>query len=94
MASRAPIFKGDPKQLGAPLKKEAALKRAGKKDVKPSSVEVFQRADGLVVAYLFPLSAEITKTDGWVQFDAHIGRIVVSQSFDLAEMKFLGNLEL
>jgi hypothetical protein len=87
-------LKGDPKQLGAPLKKEAALKRTGKQDVKPSSVEVFKRADGLVVAYLFPLSAEITKTDEWVQFSAHIGRIVVSQSFNLAEMKFLGKLEL
>jgi len=87
-------LKGDPKQLGAPLKNDAALKRAGKKDVKPTRVEVFQRADGLVVAYLFPLSAEITKADGRVEFAAHIGRIVVSQSFDVAEMKFLGKLEL
>src|SRR5271154_6500329 len=30
--------KGSPKQLGNPLKKEAALKRGGKTDVKPSSV--------------------------------------------------------
>lgn len=87
-------FKGDSKQLGAPLKKDAALKRDGKKDVRPSSVEVFQRADGLVVAYLFPLSAEITKADRRVEFEARIGRIVVSQSFDLAEMNFLGRLEL
>jgi hypothetical protein len=87
-------LKGDPKQLGAPLRKDAALKRVGKQDVKPSSVEVFQRADGLVVAYLFPLSAEIAKTDARVEFAAHIGRVVVSQTFDLAEMKFLGRLEL
>lgn len=87
-------LKGDPTQLGAPLKKEAALRRAGKRDVKPSSVEVFQRSDGLMVAYLFPLSAEITKTDRRVEFAAHIGRIVVSQSFELAEMNFQGKLEL
>jgi hypothetical protein len=87
-------FKGDPKQLGDPLKKDAALKRAGKRDVKPLRVEVFQRDDGLVVVYLFPLSAEITKKDGLVEFEAHIGRIAVAQSFDLAEMMFLGKLEL
>jgi len=87
-------FKGDPKQLGAPLKKDAALRRTGKRDVRPSRVEVFQRADGLVVAYLFPLSTEITKTDERVEFAARIGRIVLSQSFELAEMKFLGKLEL
>ncbi|MGO9261936.1 MAG: hypothetical protein ACLQU1_37380 [Bryobacteraceae bacterium] len=87
-------LKGDPIQLGNPLKKEAALKRDGKKDVKPSRVEVFQRADDLVIVYLFPLSAEITKRDGRVEFAARIGRIVVLQSFDLAEMMFLGNLEI
>jgi hypothetical protein len=36
-------FKDDPKKLGEPLKKEASLKREGKEDVRPSSVEVFQR---------------------------------------------------
>jgi hypothetical protein len=87
-------FKGDPKQLGEPLKREAVLKREGKKDVKPASVEVFQRSDGLLVIYMFPLSAEITKRDGYVVFDAHIGRVVVSHAFNLAEMEFLGKLEL
>jgi hypothetical protein len=87
-------FKGDPKKLGDPLKKDAFLKRQGKKDVKPSMVEVFQPPSGLVVVYTFPLSAEITKRDGYVLFEAHIGRVVVSHSFTLAEMQFLGNLEL
>src|ERR1017187_1140330 len=49
---------GDPKELGKTLKNLAALKREGKKDVRPVSVEVFQRENGLVVVYLFPLSAE------------------------------------
>jgi hypothetical protein len=87
-------FKKDPKSLGNPLKKEAALKREGKKDVKPSRVEVFQREDGLVIVYLFPLSAEITGKDGFVEFDARIGRVAVVQQFNVAQMKFHGNLEL
>jgi hypothetical protein len=87
-------FKQDPKQLGEPLKKTAVLKREGKKDVKPVRVEVFQHESGLVAVYLFPLSAEITKKDGQVRFEAEIGRIIVAHTFDLREMEFLGNLEL
>ena len=87
-------FKGDPKELGKPLKGLAALKREAKKDVKPVSVEVFQLEDGVVVVYLFPLSAEISKKDRQIQFEAQIGRIVVNHTFDLREMEFMGNLEL
>jgi hypothetical protein len=87
-------FKKDPKSLGEPLKKEATLKREGKKDVRPSSVEVFQLEDGLVVVYLFPLSAEITGKDGLVTFEAQIGRVAVVQQFDVEEMRFQGQLEL
>ena len=87
-------FKGDPKRLGEPLKNLAALKREGKKDVKPSSVEVFQRENSVVVVYLFPLSAEISRKDQRIQFEAHIGRIVFIQTFELSEMEFAGKLEL
>ena len=87
-------FKGDPAQLGEPLKKTATLKREGKKDARPVRVEVFQRQDGLVVVYLFPLSAEISRKDGDVQFEARIGRIAVSHTFHLQQMEFLGKLEL
>ncbi len=88
-------FKGDPKSLGNPLKEQAVLKRDGKKDVKPSSVEVFQATnDGLVIVYLFPLSAEITTNDQHVEFNALIGRVAVTQSFNLEEMSFQGKLEL
>ena len=49
-------FKGDPKELGKPLKNLAALKREGKKDVRPVSVEVFQweerRGRGLPVSFV------------------------------------------
>ena len=87
-------FKGDPKELGKTLKNLAALKREGKKDVRPVSVEVLQRENGLVVVYLFPLSAEISKKDRQLQFEAQIGRIVVDQTFELSEMEFMGKLEL
>jgi len=50
-------FKGSPEQLGEPLKSLAALKREGKKDIRPVRVEVFQREEYVVVVYLFPLSA-------------------------------------
>ena len=89
-----PSFKEDPKKLGDPLKSTAALKREGKKDVKPSRVEVFQRQDGFVVIYLFPMSAELSVRDGQVQFEAQIGRISVEHIYDLKEMQFLGKLEL
>jgi len=87
-------FKGDPKGLGKPLKDLAALKREGKKDVKPSSVEVFQLEKGVVVVYMFPLSTEISKKDGPFLFTANIGRIAISQSFNPEEMEFQGKLEL
>jgi hypothetical protein len=86
--------KGDPKSLGEPLKSQAVLKREGKKDVKPSSVEVFQREDGLVIVYVFPLSAEITKKDQRIEFVARIGRVGIAQSFDVVEMQFQGRLEM
>jgi hypothetical protein len=86
--------KGDPKSLGEPLRKMAYLRREGKKDVKPLRVEVFQREDGLAIVYIFPPSAEITKKDVRVEFNAQIGRIGVTQSFDVAEMQFQGKLEL
>jgi hypothetical protein len=84
----------DPKKLGDPLREYAALKREGKKDVKPARVEVFQRQNGVVVVYLFPFSAEITRKDERVEFDAHIGRIHVDHTFELKDMEILGKLEL
>lgn len=87
-------FKGTPEHLGEPLKSLATLKREGKKDARPVRVEVFQRETGVVVVYLFPLSAEITRKDGRIRFEAQIGRIVLAQDFDLSEMEFRGKLEL
>ena len=72
------------------MKDNAFLKRDGKKDVRPSSVEVFQRQDGIVVVYVFRSSAEISKRDGLLRFEAHIGRVTVDYSFDLSQMEFNG----
>jgi hypothetical protein len=87
-------FKGDPKSLGDPLKSAATLKREGKKDVKPSSAEVFTTGDGVVVVYVFPLSAEISRKDGNIVFGAQIGRLVFAQTFNLDEMQFQGKLAI
>jgi len=86
--------KGDPKVLGQPLKDQAFLRRDGQKDVKPISVEVFQQEDSMVAVYLFPLSAELSKKDAFVEFGALIGRIAVTQSFNVQEMQFQGKLDL
>ncbi len=87
-------YKKDPARLGNPLKRNAVLKRTGKKDVKAVSAAVFQGEHGVVIVYLFPPTAEISKRDGFVAFSAQIGRIVVFQLFTIAEMEFRGNLEL
>jgi hypothetical protein len=87
-------FKGDPKSLGDPLKSLAALRRDGKKDVRPSSAEVFTTGDGTVVVYVFPLSAEISRNDGHVVFSAQIGRLVFAQTFNLDEMQFQSKLAI
>jgi len=86
--------KGDPKTAGEPMKKMAVLRREGKKDVKPSSVEVFQRDNDVVVVYLFPFSAEITGKDSRVDFFAQIGRLLISQVFTPQQMLFQGKLAL
>jgi len=85
---------GDSKTLSDQFKKNAALKRDGKKDLKPSSVDVIQREDGPVIVYLFPRSAEISKQDRRVEFDAKIGRLSVSQAFWIDEMVYQGKVEL
>jgi len=87
-------LKGDPRTLGDPLKKQALLRREGKKDMKPLSVEVFQGENGLVVVYLFPLSGEISTSDRRVEFDAQIGRLSFAQFFNVEDMRFQGKLEL
>ena len=77
------------------LKKLATLKRHGKQDLKPIKVDVDVQSEKLsTVVYLFPRSDEITKEDEHVEFDARIGRLLLAQIFDTAEMLFHDKLEL
>ncbi len=87
------IVTGDPDSFGAELKKHAAIKRDGKKDIKPSSVEVLMLEEGPVFLYLFPRSNEIARKDQ-LKFDAEIGRLKFVQDFIPDEMVYQGKLEL
>jgi hypothetical protein len=84
----------DSKQLADQFKNQAAIKRYGKKDLKPSRVEILLREDGPVIVYLFPRTAEITWRDHRIEFDAVVGRLKFTQPFDADEMMFHGKLEL
>jgi len=85
---------GDSKTLADQFKKQAAIKRDGKKDLKPSSVEVLQRDNGPVIVYLFPRTKEITSEDRRIEFDAKIGRLDLSESFYTEDMFYQNKLEL
>jgi hypothetical protein len=88
------MIHGDPDSLGAELKNRAAIKRAGKKDMKPSSVEVLMHDEGPVILYLFPRSNEITRQDKKLEFDAEVGRLKFTQDFFPDEMLYQAKLEL
>jgi hypothetical protein len=85
---------GDSKKVADELKKNASLRRDGKKDVKPSSVELLDKPGGRVVLYMFSTSNEITKDDHRIEFDAKIGRLELNQSFFLDDMVWDGKREI
>jgi hypothetical protein len=81
--------------LANELKGIAYLKRYGKKDLKPSRVEILRGEDGLAtVVYLFRRSVEITRRDGNVEFLAQIDRLFLEQYFNVEEMRLMGQFEL
>jgi hypothetical protein len=88
------MIKADTRGMEADLKKQAVLKRDGKKDIKPSSVEILQRDDGPVVVFFFSRSTEISKSDRRVEFDAEIGRLKFAEPFYLEDMIYDGKLAL
>jgi hypothetical protein len=88
------MLNGDSKTLADRLKKQAAIKRDGKKDFKPSGVEVLRREDGPVVVYLFPRSTELTRKDKRLEFDAKILKLDLTQSFYVEDMTYKDKLEL
>jgi hypothetical protein len=88
------LIAGDPASVGAELKKHAAIKREGKKEMKPSSVEVRMHDDGPVILYLFSRHDEITSKDKQLTFAAQIGRLKFAQDFFADEMVYQGRPEL
>ena len=88
------LLNGDTKKLADQLKGKASIKRDGKKDFKPSSVQVIERPDGPVVVYMFPMTTEITKGDRRLEFDADMGKLQLTQSFFTEDMVWQGKLEL
>jgi hypothetical protein len=88
------ILEDGSKETAEELKKQAIIKREGKKDTKPSSVEILLRENQPVVVYLFPKSADFNWRDHRIEFDAQVARLKFSQSFLTDEMRFHGTLEL
>ena len=88
------MLKDDSKVMAEDLERQALLKREGKKDTKPSNVEILLRDDGPVVLYLFPKSAEFDWRDHKIEFDAQLPGLKFTQAFSFDDMTFHGKLEL
>jgi hypothetical protein len=84
----------DSKERQDELKKLAVLKREGKKDLKPTRVDILLRESGPLVVYLFSKSGEINWRDHGITFEAQIFRLKFSQAFSTDDMTFHGKLEL
>jgi hypothetical protein len=84
----------DSKDRSEELKKLAVLKRDGKKDLKPTRVDILLRESGPLVVYLFSKSAEFNWRDHGMTFEAQISRLKFSQAFSTDDMTFHGKLEL
>ena len=83
------------KFLAGDLKQTTTLKRSGGKPLKPIRVDIALSGDKLArIVYLFPRAAELTTYDKRIEFTSQIGRIVVTQFFDLDQMQFDGKLQL
>jgi hypothetical protein len=88
------VVKPDDKGFVKELAKKAALKRDGKKDLKPASVRVLMRDDGPVVVYLFSRTTELTKNDRRIEFSGEVGTWKFATPFFTDDMVFDGKLEL
>lgn len=83
------------KTLPTDLQRVAALSREGKKDIRPTEVDLLPQANGLTtVVYMFPQTEPITLDDGRVTFSAVFDHLSVAQYFYTKEMQYQGKLEL
>jgi len=81
--------------LAYDLKKDAFLKREGKKDRRASRVDLLPQDGGLTtIVFMFPRSEEFTALDRRITFMAQIGRLSVAQYFYTDEMLIEGKLDL
>jgi hypothetical protein len=80
---------GNIKLISKELQRFGILKLPGKKDIKASRVDIIQDPDGVVLVYVFPRPADITK-DEIFEFDAQMGRYYVAQPFAASDMQFQG----
>jgi hypothetical protein len=79
----------------ADMKQVAFLKRSGKKDLKPDSVQLMQEPNGLsIVVFAFPRTEDITLGDERIEFTAQINRISVATYFFPAQMELDHKLQL
>jgi hypothetical protein len=88
------LAKPDAQAFGDHLKGQASIKREGQKEIKPTSVQVIQRDNDLVIVFLFPRTKEITAKDSRADFEAQIGVYQITQSFHIDEMIYQGKTEL
>jgi hypothetical protein len=87
------ITSSNRKGLRGELKQTAFLRRRGKKDLRPTRVDLLSDNTARIL-YLFPRSAVITTEDRRVEFVSQIGRMYVGPVFTIADMIFQGKLEL
>jgi len=85
---------GPPRSLERQLKNQAAIRRDGQKDLKPTSVEIMERDDGPLVLYMFPRKIEIRRNDRRVEFSAEIGSLQFTKTFYIEDMTWQSKLEL
>lgn len=79
----------------AELKERSALRRDGKRDIKPQRVDMVDVGSGFAtLLYVFPRTKEITVGDQRVDFYAQIGRLALKESFYLEVMQLEGKLRL
>jgi hypothetical protein len=79
----------------AELRERAALRRDGKRDIKPDRVDVIPLGTGFdTILYMFPRNKEITLSDERVDFYAQVGRLALKESFYPVVMQLQGKLRL
>ena len=80
---------GNIKLISKELQRFGVLKHPGKKEIKPSRVDIIQETGGVVLVYVFPRPAGVTKDDVF-EFNAQMGRYYVAQAFVANDMLFRG----